>query len=333
MPKVAIIGNTTWGNTLATLLSDKEALVKLWTRSEAETEELNKGTHSYSPTHDIKEALDGADLVIWAVPSQKLRQNVVLATHYLTKPVLLVSAAKGLEVDSGKRMSQVIAEEIPTTLRGGICVLSGPNLANEIARGLPAASVIASRDIAVAERARGLIESHNFVLSTSDDIIGVDLGGAFKNIVALGAGMMDGLDLGDNAKAAFITWNWTELVSLGSALGAKVSTFYGLAGLGDLIATCASDLSRNHYVGYEIARGRSLSELHASMSQIAEGVYTTMAAHRLAQEIKIELPITNILYSILFRDLSVKEAKTALRRLAENHYQPSPHAPNGLPAR
>ena len=319
MPKVAIIGNTTWGSTLATLLSNKEAPVKLWTRSEIETEELNKGTHNYSPTHNITEALDGANLVIWAVPSQKLRQNVVLAMPYLTKSVLLVSASKGLEADSGKRMSQVIAEEVPPSLRGDICVLSGPNLANEIARGLPAASIIASQDIAVAERARELIESDNFILSTSDDVIGVDLGGALKNIVALGAGMMDGLDLGDNAKAAFITWGWTELVSLGAALGAKVNTFYGLAGLGDLIATCASDLSRNHYVGYELAQGRSLSEIRASMSQIAEGVYTTMAAHRLAQEIEIELPITDILYNILFNDLSAKKIRTALRGLAENH--------------
>jgi len=321
MLKVAIIGNTSWGNSLATLLSDKGAQVKLWTRSEVEAEELNEGTHSYSSTHNIEEALNGAAVVIWAVPSQTLRQNVILTTHYVTESMLLVSAAKGLEADTGKRMSQVIAEEI-SPLRGQICVLSGPNLAKEISQGLPAASVIASQDVMVAERARKLVECANFVISTSDDVIGVELGGALKNIVALGAGMVDGLGLGDNAKAAFITWGWTELVSLGVALGAKVNTFYGLAGLGDLITTCASNLSRNHYVGYELAQGRSLSEIRASMSQVAEGVYTTRAIHRLAREIRVKLPLTNIIYDILLQNLSTEEAQNAFRGLRENHYQP-----------
>ena len=315
MPKVAIIGNTTWGNTLASLLSGKGTLVKLWTRSEAEAEELNQGKHSYSSTHNIKEALDGTDLAIWAVPSQKLRQNVILTKSYLTKSMLLMSAAKGLEADTGKRMSQVITDEIPLALGEQICVLSGPNLAKEIAHGLPAAAVIASHDITVAKKTRELMKCENFTIFTSDDVIGVELGGALKNIIALGAGMIDGLGLGDNAKAAFITRGWTELVSLGIALGAKVDTFYGLAGLGDLIATCASNLSRNHYVGYELAKGRSLPEIHNSMSQVAEGIYTTMATHHLAQELGTKLPITEIIYNVLFHDLPVKEAENAFRRL------------------
>jgi len=238
--------------------------------------------------------------------------------------MLLMSAAKGLEADTGKRMSQVVADEVPPTLRKRICVLSGPNLAKEIARGLPAAAVIASHDITIAEKARGFMECANFTLSTSDDVIGVELGGALKNIVALGAGMIDGLGLGDNAKAAFITRGWTELVFLGTTLGAKVNTFYGLAGLGDLIATCASNLSRNHYVGYELAQGRSLSEIYNSMSQVAEGTYTTKAAHHLAQELGIKLPITETIYNVLFHDLPVKEAENVLRRLTENHYHHSP---------
>ena len=212
-------------------------------------------------------------------------------------------------------MSQVIAEEIPPTLREQICVLSGPNLAKEIAQGLPAASIIAAQDIAVAERARELLECANFVVSASDDVIGVELGGALKNIVALGAGMVDGLGLGDNAKSAFITWGWTELVSLGVALGANVNTFYGLAGLGDLIATCVSNLSRNHYVGYELAQGRSLSEINNSMSQVSEGVYTTMAIHQLAQELSVKSPIMDIIYDILFQDLSTEEVKNIFRRM------------------
>jgi len=318
--KVTIIGNTSWGNTLGVLLSDKGAEVRLWTRSEAEAKELNQGRRSYSSTSHIGEALSGADLAIWVVPSQKLRENVSQAKNYLTNSMLLMSAAKGLEVNSGKRMSQVLAEEIAPALRGQICVLSGPNLAGEITQGLPAASVIAAQDIALAERARELMESPKFFLSTSDDVIGVELGGALKNIIALGAGMIDGLSLGDNAKGAFIAWGWTEVVSLGVTLGARAGTFYGLAGLGDLIATCASTLSRNHYVGYELAKGRALSEISASMPHVAEGVATTAAAHRLAKNQGLKLPIINLIYGILFEGLPPSQALFEFRELTASHH-------------
>jgi glycerol-3-phosphate dehydrogenase (NAD(P)+) len=326
MPKNTIIGNTTWGNTLASLLSDKGIAVKLWARSKTEAEGLNRKSHNYSSTSHIEEALDGADLVIWAVPSQKLRQNVIQTKNYLSNSMLLVSAAKGLEKDSGKRMSQVMAEEIAPALRQQICVLSGPNLAKEIAQGLPAASVIAAQDITVAERARDLMNSPKFLLFTTDDVIGVELGGAVKNIVALGAGMIDGLGLGDNAKAAFITWSWTEVISLGVALGAKVSTFYGLAGLGDLIATCASTLSRNHHVGYELAKGRSWKEISASMTQVAEGVYTAMAVHQIIRKLNLESPIINLIYQVLFENLPATEALADFAELTKSHEQPSLNA-------
>lgn len=308
MARVAIIGNTSWGNTLAALLSERGIAVTLWARSQAEAGELNREGHSYSSTDCVEEALEGAELVIWAVPSQKLRQNVIQARSCLAGSMLLVSAAKGLEMDSGKRMSQVMAEELAPRLRQQICVLSGPNLAGEIGRGLPAASVVAAQDIAVAEKARGLMRSQRFLLSTTDDVVGVEFGGALKNIVALGAGMLDGLGLGDNAKAAFITWSWAELVSLGVDLGAKASTLCGLAGLGDLIATCASDLSRNHHVGYELGKGRSLKEIAASMSQVAEGVYTTSAVHQLMQKFDVSAPITDLIYRVVFEGFPVSEA-------------------------
>jgi glycerol-3-phosphate dehydrogenase (NAD(P)+) len=308
MPKATIIGNTTWGNTLAALLSSKGVEVKLWARSQVEAEGLNRKLYSYSSTSHIEEALKGSSLVIWVVPSQKLRQNVALAKDYLTNLMLLVSAAKGLEMDSGKRMSQVMAEEIAPALEQRICVLSGPNLAREVALGLPAASMVAAQDVTVAERVRDLMSSPEFLLFTTDDVIGVELGGALKNIVALGAGMIDGLNLGDNAKAAFVTWSWAEAISLGVALGAKASTFSGLSGLGDLIATCASTLSRNHYVGYELAKGRSLKEITASMSQVAEGVNTAMAVHQIIQKLNLETPIINLIYQVLFENLPATEA-------------------------
>jgi glycerol-3-phosphate dehydrogenase (NAD(P)+) len=318
--KVTIIGNTSWGNTLGALLSDKGVAVKLWARSDAEAKELNQGRRRYSSTSHIGEALNGTDLTIWAVPSQKLRQNVNQAKDYLTNSMLLMSAAKGLEVNSGKRMSQVLAEEIAPSLKGQICVLSGPNLAKEISKTLPAASVIAARDIFLAEKARELMESPKFFLSTSDDVIGVELGGALKNIIALGAGMIDGLGLGDNAKGAFIAWGWAEVVSLGVTLGAKAVTFYGLSGLGDLIATCSSNLSRNHYVGYELAKGRPLSEISASMPHVAEGVATTAAAHQLVKNQGLEFPIINLIYRILFEGLSPSQALSDFKELAASHH-------------
>jgi len=321
-PKVTIIGNTSWGNTLAALLGSRGVAVKLWTRSEAEAEELNQGGRSYFSTSRIWEALDGADLAIWVVPSQKLRENVSQARDCLGKSMLLMSAAKGLELDSGKRMSQVLAEEIAPSLRGRVCVLSGPNLAGEIGRGLPAGSVIAARDMALAEEARKLMESPKFVVSTSDDVVGVELGGALKNVIALGAGMMDGLGLGDNAKGAYIAWGWSEVVSLGETLGARAGTFYGLAGLGDLITTCASTLSRNHYFGYELAKGRSLSDISVSMRYVAEGVATTAAAHQLAKSHGLRLPIINLIHGVLFEGLPPDQAVSGFGELAASHHRP-----------
>jgi glycerol-3-phosphate dehydrogenase (NAD(P)+) len=318
--KIAIIGNTSWGNTLGALLGDKGATVRLWTRSEAEAKELNQAHGSYTYTSHIEEALNGADLAIWAVPSQKLRENVSQAKSYLTSHMLLMSAAKGLEMDTGKRMSQVLAEEIDPSLGRQICVLSGPNLAGEIARGLPAASVVAAQDITLAEKAGQVMESPRFFISTSDDVAGVELGGALKNIIALGAGMIDGLGLGDNAKAAFIAWGWAEVVSLGVTLGARVDTFYGLAGLGDLITTCASSLSRNHYVGFELAKGHSLSDISASMIHVAEGVATTAAAHRLAKNQGLKLPVIELIYGVLFESVPPRQALAGLKELAGSHY-------------
>lgn len=316
MSRVTIIGNTSWGNTLCGLLTAKGTEVRLWTRTEAEAEELNHKKTGYLCTSSLQEALDGADLVLWAVPSQKMRWNIIQAKDHLKDSMVFVSAAKGLEANSGKRMSEVMAEEIAPQLKEQICVLSGPNLAKEIAQGLPAASVIASQNPALAEKARRLIESPTFFLSISDDVIGVELSGALKNIIALGAGMIDGLGLGDNAKGAFMSQGWSEIVSLGVSLGAKESTFYGLAGLGDLIATCSSNLSRNHYVGYQLAKGYPLDEITGSMPNVAEGIATTMAAQRLAQKQGLNLPIINTVYRILFEGVSPSRILTQFKELA-----------------
>ena len=320
MPRIAIIGTTTWGKTLGVVLSHKDSEVKLWARTQREAAGLRDAgpNPALSPgvafppelsiTSLLDEALADVRAVILAVPSQTMRRNIRLVQGYLSRTMLVVSAAKGLELGSCKRMSQVIAEEIAPHLRSNICVLSGPNLSREIVRQLPAATVVAAEDEAVAQKAQKLLTAPNFCVYTNTDVIGVELGGALKNIIALGAGMVDGLGYGDNAKAAFITRGLIEMVALGLALGANPLTFAGLAGVGDVITTCASPLSRNHYVGVELTKGRSLKEITDSMTGVAEGVNTIVAVRELAQQRGLEMPITERIYQVLFEGADPRQA-------------------------
>jgi glycerol-3-phosphate dehydrogenase (NAD(P)+) len=223
-----------------------------------------------------------------------------------------VSAAKGLEIGSGKRMTQIIAEEINPNFKSNICTLSGPNISREVLHKLPAATVVAAESKSVARKVQKLLTAPNFCIFTNSDIIGVELGGALKNIIALGAGIADGLNYGDNAKAAFMTRGLTEITALGVALGANPLTFSGLAGLGDVIATCTSSLSRNHHVGVELTKGRSLAEITDSMTEIAEGVSTTLVAHDLSQQLELEMPITEKIYKILYEDADTHQVADEL---------------------
>jgi len=314
MLKIAIIGTTSWGTTLGIVIARKGIEVRLWARTKQEATELKgNGPDSnffsgitFPPqllvTNQLSEALADVKAVIMAVPSQAMRQNIKLIASYLTKSMMVVSAAKGLEIGSGKRMSQVIAEEINPRFHSNICVLSGPNLAREVLYGLPAATVIAAENNAVARKVQRLLTTPKLCVFTNTDVVGVELGGALKNIIALGAGIADGLGYGDNAKAAFMTRGLTEITALGVALGANPLTFSGLAGLGDLVATCSSPLSRNHYVGVELTKGRSLTEILSSMTNVAEGVSTTLVAWNLARKLGLEMPITEKVYQILYEN-------------------------------
>lgn len=331
MPKVAVIGTTTWGMTLGVALAQKGVEVRLWARTEEKAAELReKGSKPALPEGiglprklliigSLREAMRGVDAVLLVVPSQSMRQNIKLAAGYLKGWMLIVSAAKGLELGTHKRMSQVIAEEIEPGFRSHICVLSGPNLAREIQNNLPAATVVAAEKEWVARKAQKLLSTPQFCVYTNTDPTGVELGGALKNIVALGAGMADGLAYGDNAKAAFITRGLTEITALAVALGANPLTLSGLAGLGDLIATCASPLSRNHYVGVELAKGRPLAEITESMDGIAEGITTAAAAWELAQQFGLEMPITEKIYQVLYRDLDPRQAASELMTVQARH--------------
>ncbi len=324
MTGVTVVGATTWGTTLAVLLARKGVPVTLLARSPEEATELASSRRNarflpeveFPPpltvSSDPGEAAGGTSMVILAVPSTTMRHNVLRLRDAIRGEPVILSASKGLEMESGKRMSQVLEELLPDRLRPRISVLSGPNLALEVVGGKPASAVVASRLSEAAARAQDLLMSATFRVYTNEDTIGVELGGALKNIIALGAGICDGLGYGDNGKAAFMTRGLAEITRLGVAAGASPITFAGLAGLGDLVATCASPLSRNHQVGRMLAAGRSLEEIRASMENVAEGVFTTAAAVKLAQEMGVEMPIANATYRVLFQGMDPKQAVAEL---------------------
>ena len=322
---VAVIGTTTWGTTLALLLARRGVPVRLWARSDDEAARLRQDGehklrlpgHPFPPamavTSSLADALRDAGAVIFAVPSETLRENArLLASHSSGSPVI-VSACKGLEQGTLDRMSQVLAQELPNSMVDGICALSGPNLAREIVSGIPASTVVASASRHAAEAAQRLLNSPVFRVYTNADVVGVELAGALKNIVAIGAGICDGLQFGNNAKAALVTRGLAEITRLGLAAGAGPLTFSGLAGLGDLIATCYSSLSRNRMVGERIAQGRTLREAVVSLGgEVAEGVTTTPAAVAMAHQLGVEMPIAETARRVLFEGLSPKQAALEL---------------------
>ncbi len=324
MARVGIAGTTSWGTTLAILLARRGLDVRLWARIEEEAARLrNDGENArfvpgvelpagLSVTSDPAAAFGDADLAIIAVPSRTFRQNVRAIGSALADGAVIVSATKGLETDSGLRMSQVLAEELPADAHARICALSGPNLAREILQGAPSSTVIASQDRRSAARAQALITSPRFRVYTNADIVGVEFGGALKNIIAIGSGICDGLGFGDNAKAAFMTRGMAEITRLGVAGGANPLTFSGLAGMGDLVATCSSRLSRNHHVGEELAKGKTLEQIRAEMTNLAEGVDTTAAALLLAERLDVDMPITRATHDVLFGRVDLDRAISEL---------------------
>ena len=322
--QATIIGVTTWGTTLGILLAQNEVPVNLLARTEAEAQTLSsQGRNTrflpdslfpegLSVTSEPESALQQSDLVIIAVPSDRLRENVQRIKAHLQPGMTVLSATKGLELPTARRMSQVLEDELPAELHPGICVLSGPNLAKEIVEGKLASTVIAGRNPEATQKAQNMLMSANFRVYTSADVLGVELAGALKNIVALGAGIGDGMDAGENAKAAFITRGLAEMTRLGIAAGADPLTFAGLAGLGDVVATCSSRLSRNRYVGEQLAKGHSWAEIRESMDNVAEGVNATLAALVLAKELGVEMPIAEMASRVLFDGLSPQKAMAEL---------------------
>jgi glycerol-3-phosphate dehydrogenase (NAD(P)+) len=237
-----------------------------------------------------------------------MRENARRVNPHVRRETIVLSGAKGLEEETGLRMSQVIAEELGREVHESICALSGPNLSREIASGLPSGTVIASMKDEMAEFVQDVVMTPRFRVYTHDDLVGVELAGALKNIIALGAGAADQLGYGENAKAIFMTRGLAEITRLGVAAGANPLTFSGLAGIGDLVCTCASRHSRNHYVGEELAKGRGLEEVERSMRMVAEGVNTTRAAMKLARRYGVEMPITEQIHEVLFAGKDIQQA-------------------------
>ncbi len=319
MASVGVIGSGAWGTTLALLLVNKGIQTTLWEHRPERAIEIQQRRENtmFLPgfrfpdalcvTSDVKEAVEGKDMLLLVTPSQRMRENVRFLAPYVSKETIFVSASKGIEISSLKRMTEIICEELPNA-GNRVAALSGPNISREIAEGKPTAAVVAAYDKGVGVRARTLLTTANYRVYTADDVVGVELGGALKNIIAIGAGINDGLDMGDNAKAAFITRGLAELARLGIAAGANPLTFAGLAGIGDLIATCASPLSRNHQLGQRLGAGEKLEHILSSTHTVVEGVYTTKAALKLAERYNVEMPITYQLSLILFEGLDPRKA-------------------------
>jgi glycerol-3-phosphate dehydrogenase (NAD(P)+) len=319
MVSVGVIGSGAWGTTLALLLAKKGMGTTLWEHRPERAQEMQRQHENalflpdfhFPPTlqvtADIEEAVRGKELVLLVTPSQRMRENVHLLAPYLSKDTLLVSGSQGIEIRSLKRMTEIIEEELPGA-HPRIAALSGPNIAREVAEGKPTAAVVASYEHEVGVQIRTLLTAAHYRVYTTNDVIGVELAGALKNIIAIGAGFNDGMGYGENAKAAFITRGLAEISRLGIAAGAHPLTFAGLAGIGDLIATCASPLSRNQQLGRRLAAGEKLDDILKSTRTVAEGVTTTQAALQMATQYQVEMPITKQLGMVLFEGLDPRRA-------------------------
>lgn len=316
MNKIAVIGAGSWGTTISSIAAASAETV-LWARREELAQAINDTRHNpdylpelqlpenLSATHDLERAISDADVVVMAVPSHGFRDVFTLIANHLPNQIPVISLTKGIEQNTLARMTEIVAELGHEPSVAG--VLTGPNLATEIAAGQPAASVIAMTDGNVAEEMQRLLMGPSFRVYTNDDVIGCELAGALKNVMAIASGMSDGLGFGDNTRATLLTRALAELSRLGVALGGRPETFAGLAGMGDLIATCSSDKSRNHQVGFGLARGKTLDDVVAEMHMVAEGVKTTKSVLGLAERAGVDMPIATHVGLVLDGEITPRE--------------------------
>ncbi|MBS2770247.1 NAD(P)H-dependent glycerol-3-phosphate dehydrogenase [Anoxybacillus rupiensis] len=334
MEQIAVLGAGSWGTALAMVLADNAHSVRLWGQRPEQIKEINEkrtnekylpgiqlpeGITGYS---SLSEALEAIDTAVLAVPTKAIREVLRKVKQCLRQPITIVTVSKGIEPDTHKRISEIIEEEMGTLLQD-VVVLSGPSHAEEVSLRHPTTVTVSSKNMTAAERVQDLfMNSQYFRVYTNPDLIGIEIGGALKNIIALAAGITDGLGYGDNAKAALITRGLAEIARLGCALGANPLTFSGLAGIGDLIVTCTSVHSRNWRAGHLLGKGNPLDEVLQSMGMVVEGVRTTKAAHQLAKKLNVKMPITEVLYDVLFNGKDPKEgADSLMARMKTNEME------------
>jgi glycerol-3-phosphate dehydrogenase (NAD(P)+) len=328
---VAVIGAGSWGTALATVLAENHEAVSLWARRVELVQEINNKRENtrYLPgislpnnivaDTSVKRVVQDKKLVLLVVPSHAMRDTVRQLAPHLHKDAVLVHATKGIEIESLKRMSEVMKEELPEAFHQRIAVLSGPSHAEEVSLKAPTTVVVAAEVMEVAEAVQDTFMTNRFRVYTNPDVVGVEIGGALKNIIALGAGVSDGLQFGDNAKAALLTRGLAEIGRLGIKLGANPLTFAGLAGVGDLVVTATSKHSRNWRAGHMLAQGLTPDEIVTHMGMVVEGIKTTKSAYRLSRQLGVEMPITRELHALLFENKSPREAVGDLMGRVRRH--------------
>jgi len=316
----AVLGAGSWGTALAKLLADNGHHVRLWARRPEQAEAIDRARENpdYLPgfalpenlrtTSDLIEAIDGVKLVLSVVPTHGLRAVLETAAPLLTEDAPILSCTKGIEQGTLMRVSQIFEEHLPESQQRMLTYLAGPSFAREVAARMPTAVTVAGHDEDVAHRVQHYLRNDTFRVYTTDDVVGAELGGALKNVIAIAAGIGDGLGFGHNSRAAIITRGLAEIGRLASRMGAHPMTVNGLAGMGDLVLTCTGDLSRNRKVGLELGRGQTLAQILASTNMVAEGVKTTKSAHELAQREGVDMPITAAMYRIIYEEQDPREA-------------------------
>lgn len=321
MSKVSFLGAGSWGTALAIMLAKNGHEVTLWSAVESEVDMLvEKREHmhrlpgvklpdSIQLTKDLKTACEGFDLIVFSVASPFVRQTAKSAAGFIKDGQKIVNVAKGIEDDTLKTLRDVILDEIP---QANVAVLSGPSHAEEVAVGVPTTVVVGSEDAETADLIQEIFMNDRFRVYTSSDIIGIELGGSLKNVIALAAGVIDGLGFGDNTRAALMTRGIAEISRLGVKMGGKMETFLGLSGIGDLIVTCTSEHSRNHTAGYLIGKGYSADAAMKEVKQVVEGVYSAKAAMALAKKYEVSMPIVEQINKVLFENQSVMDAINGL---------------------
>ena len=328
MEKVCVLGAGSWGSALALVLAKNGYDVHMWTLNEEQAKNINKTKENidYLPgvvfpsnitvTTNLEETIKDSIIIVLAVPSQAIRSICKQIKSFVNSNQILVDVAKGLEKGTGLRLSEVCEDELPNN---PYVTLSGPSHAEEVAKDIPTTVVVASQNLDIAQKVQDIFMSPKFRVYTNPDIVGVELGGALKNIIAFGAGICDGLGLGDNAKAALMTRGIREIARLGIAMGANAATFSGLSGIGDLIVTCTSMHSRNRRAGILIGQGKSLEETLEEVKMVVEGITATEVAYEVSKKLNVDMPITSAIYSILHSNLNPNEVVIDLMMRNKTH--------------